>query len=255
MHIVGKIWAAFALPLYYSMLYGYILRVKVSLIQSVFEYVERNFETIQSLEDSCGTMVAFPKVLFPILSGEITDPENAYSDPTGFFAAFFCQAIAADAASYRRWRLCEAGKPYLIDGRVEYWECLLYTQVAAQSPEQYQQLLLNLSVDKVLEDDVEPQWHALFGALEFLELPEQVHELPDSRLLAWALQSASSPERFIAALHATGAIVLGALEAFEDGGYCLVDSRTGARTNTCFEGQVFFNPDRVARILAAPPSS
>lgn len=134
-------------------------------------------------------------------------------------------------------------------------ECLLYTQVAAQSPEQYQQLLLNLSADKpVLEDDVAPQWHALFGALEFLELPEQLHELPDSRvLIAWALQAASSPERFIAALHSAGVEVLGALEAFEDGGYCLVDSRTGARTHACFEGQVFFNPDSVARILAAQP--
>lgn len=131
-------------------------------------------------------------------------------------------------------------------------ECLLYTHVIAKSPAQYEQILLNLSADKpVLEDDVEPQWHALFSALEFLELPEQLHEFPDCRvLIAWALQSASSPERYISALHSAGVEVIGALEAFEDGGYCLIDPQVGARTKECFEGQVFFSPDRVARILA-----
>lgn len=132
-------------------------------------------------------------------------------------------------------------------------ECLLYVHVVAPSPAQNEQLLLNLSANKpVLEDDVEPQWRALFGALEFLELPEQVHDLSDGRLLiAWALKSASSPERFISALHLAGTEVSGALEAFEDGGYCLVEALTGTRTNTCFEEQVFFNPGRVARILVA----
>ena len=132
-------------------------------------------------------------------------------------------------------------------------ECLLYVHVFTQSPAQFEQLLLNLSVDKpVLEDDVEPQWHALFGALEFLELPEQVNELPDGCLLiAWSLKYASSPERFISALCSAGIKITGALEAFEDGGYCLVDPLTGGLTNTCFEGQVFFSPDRVARILGA----
>ena len=131
-------------------------------------------------------------------------------------------------------------------------ECLLYVHVTARSSEQHKQLLLNLSVDKpVLEDEVEPQWRALFGALEFLELPEQVHELESyGALIAWDMRPSSSPERYISALHLADIEVAGALEAFEDGGYCLVDTRVGARTNRCFEGQVFFNPDKVIRILA-----
>lgn len=132
-------------------------------------------------------------------------------------------------------------------------ECLLYAHVVAQSPAQYEQLLLNLSADKpVLEDNVEPQWQALFGALEFLELPEQVHELPECRLLiAWALKPGSAPDRYISAMHAASIEVTGALEAFEDGGYCLVDSLTGSRTNTCFERHIFFSPDRVVQALEA----
>ena len=130
-------------------------------------------------------------------------------------------------------------------------ECLLFVHVAAQGSAQYEQLLLNLSADKPLfEDEVESEWRALFGALEFLEVPERLRKLNDFRLLvAWELSAASSPARYISALHLAGVEILGALEAFEDGGYCFVDSQAGSRTSICFEEQVFFNPDRVVQLL------
>jgi hypothetical protein len=136
-------------------------------------------------------------------------------------------------------------------------ECLLYVLVETSSLELRDQVELNLSVDKpVLEEDVEPQWQSLFSALEFLPLPDQVCQFDKCRLLiAWAIDFSTEPSYFINPLVSAGLKVLGALEAFEDGGYCLVSiddaSLKAARSNKCREEQVFFSPNRVASILMA----
>lgn len=136
-------------------------------------------------------------------------------------------------------------------------ECLLYVLVKANSLELRSQVELNLSVDKpVLEEDVEPQWQSLFSALEFLPLPEQVCQFePQLLLVAWSTDFNIEPSYFINPLARAGLQVMGALEAFEDGGYCLVTlddaGIKAARSNTCREEQVFFSPNRVATILMA----
>ncbi len=136
-------------------------------------------------------------------------------------------------------------------------ECLLYVLVETSSLELRDQVELNLSVDKpVLEEDVEPQWQSLFTALEFLPLPEQVCQFDKCQLLiAWAIDFSTEPSYFINPLVSAGLKVLGALEAFEDGGYCRVSMGNevlkAARSNTCREEQVFFSPNRVASILIA----
>lgn len=136
-------------------------------------------------------------------------------------------------------------------------ECLLYVLVETSSLELRDQVELNLSVDKpVLEEDVEPQWQSLFSALEFLPLPEQVCQLDRCQLLvAWAIDFSTKPSYFINPLVSAGLNVLGALEAFEDGGYCRVSMGNevlkATRSNTCRKEQVFFSPNRVASILIA----
>lgn len=136
-------------------------------------------------------------------------------------------------------------------------ECLLYVLVKASSLELRDQVELNLSVDKpVLEEDVEPQWQNLFLALEFLPLPEQLCQLePQQLLVAWSTDFNTEPSYFISPLARAGLQVVGALEAFEDGGYCLVtlaDAGTQAtRSNICREEQVFFSPNRVAGLLSS----
>lgn len=134
-------------------------------------------------------------------------------------------------------------------------ECLLYVLVETISLELRDQVELNLSLGKpVLEEDVEPQWQGLFSALEFLPLPEQVCQFDKCRLLiAWAIEFSTEPSYFINPLVSAGVKISGALEAFEDGGYCLVSiedaSLKAARSNNCREEQVFFSPNRVASIL------
>ncbi|WP_143518070.1 hypothetical protein [Pseudomonas sp. PIC25] len=139
-------------------------------------------------------------------------------------------------------------------------ECLLYVLVAVSEEEKCAQLLLNLSVEKpVLEEDVELQWRPMFNALEFLPLPEEVKVLDDGRvLIAWPLRSDSDPARYISALTAANVFVMGALEAFEDGGYCYVElpknGESATRGNRCAEEEVFFSPGRVAELLSSATS-
>lgn len=113
------------LSLYYKIFYRYKSGgdIKVSLAQSIIEYVERNFEAIQSLEDSCGTMVAFPKAFLPILSGEVYDPESAYLDPLllGFLQRFFAKKLPPTLQAIVEGIYTQLERPIkLVDGRVEY---------------------------------------------------------------------------------------------------------------------------------------
>lgn len=133
-------------------------------------------------------------------------------------------------------------------------ECLLYVLVECESAEQQAQLHLNLSVDKpVLEEDVDTQWHRLFSALEFVPLPEHVLSDGLRTLIAWPARGWEDPGRDVKALAAAGIPVLGALEAFEDGGYCsmqLADQgQVVERGQNGSSEQVFFDPSVVMRML------
>lgn len=136
-------------------------------------------------------------------------------------------------------------------------ECLLYVLVSVVEEQKCAQLLLNLSAEKpVLEEDVELEWRPMFNALEFLPLPEEVRVFDEGNaLIAWPLRSDSDPARYISALTEADVSIMGALEAFEDGGYCYVElPRNGkaSRGNRCSEEEVFFNPGRVAALLSLP---
>lgn len=132
----------------------------------------------------------------------------------------------------------------------------LFVLIQAGSQDELDQVLLNLSDDKpVLEDEVEPQWRPMFLALEFILPAEDVHAVSGHRaLLGWPLRSEAAPARYLCALAGAGLQVLGALEAYEDGGFCrLSPSFTESESwgiGECSEEQVFFSPGRVLKILS-----
>jgi hypothetical protein len=136
-------------------------------------------------------------------------------------------------------------------------ESALYVLVRASCHEELEQVLLNLSVKKpALEDEVDPAWLEVFFALEFLPLPENLHTVGGLQLLlGWPIHGDSVLSRYLTALSDAGLQLIGALEAFEDGGFCRVStSATEAELGSmgkCFEEQVFFSPGRVLTILSS----
>jgi hypothetical protein len=113
------------LSLYYKIFYRYQSAgtTKASLALSIIDFVERNFEAIQSLDDSSGTMVAFPKVLAPILSGKVAHPEIAYTDPIllAFIQRCFAKQLPPTLQALVEGVYAQLEHPIkLVDGRVEY---------------------------------------------------------------------------------------------------------------------------------------
>ncbi len=113
------------LSLYYKIFYRYRsgADVRSSMAQSIITFVERNFEEIKSLDDSAGTMVAFPKAFSPIFSGEIALPEKAYVDPIllGFLQRFFTKLLPPTLQAIAEDVYARVEHPIrFIDGRVEY---------------------------------------------------------------------------------------------------------------------------------------
>lgn len=113
------------LSLYYGIFYRYKLGggVRASMARSVIGYVERNFEVIQALEDSSGTLRAFPKAFSPILSGKVENPEIAYTDPIllAFIQRFFAKQLPPTLQAIVEGVYAQLEHPIkLVDGRVEY---------------------------------------------------------------------------------------------------------------------------------------
>lgn len=113
------------LSLYFRIFYlyksgGYI---RSEFAQSIIEYVEGDFESVQAFEASADNLLAFPKAFSPILSGKIANPESAYADPIllAFIQRFFAKQLPPTLQAIVEGVYAQLEHPVkLVDGRVEY---------------------------------------------------------------------------------------------------------------------------------------
>lgn len=101
--------------------------------------------------------------------------------------------------------------------------CLLRSPTAEASA----QVELNLSEDKpLLEDDVQPQWRALYCALEFVVEPQCLQRIDERTLqVGWEVDFDSAPvSELLHACTAAGCQVLSPLFWLESGGVLAIKS-------------------------------
>lgn len=112
------------LSLYFKIFYLYRRGgdIKPGFAKYIIEHVERDYEEVQAFEASADTLLAFPKAFAPILSGDIANPESAYSDPIllGFLQRFFAKQLPPKLQAIVEDVYAQVEHPIrLVDGRVE----------------------------------------------------------------------------------------------------------------------------------------